>query len=109
MNGLQSALSLACAQLGLDIQFDKTLSFENQSCIEAPAHILNIGAPKGMLIFTDAAAMWPFREAIRAAGYGYSVLDNRPDDRASDICAFADVFKDWGWSGEAEKKPAWFG
>jgi hypothetical protein len=106
---LQTALSLACAQLGLDIQFDKILSFENQSCIEVPTHILNLGGPKGMLIFSDAAAMWPFRDAIRAGGYGYSVLDNRPHDRVSDIGLFADVFKDWGWSGDAEKKPAWFG
>jgi len=61
----------------------------------------DFGAPNGMLLFADwddSAA-----KAAIAAGYGFSCVSpsTRPHEDETDM------FRDWGWAGAAEQRPAW--
>jgi hypothetical protein len=41
------------------------------------------------------------------AGYGYSVLSD-PDPRSIfDLESVKEMFSDWGWAAEVERKPPW--
>ena len=108
MSGLQLALQQACAKLGLAVDFDRTISLNAHLNITVPAYIVYLGGKNGMLIFTDMAIAWSNRMAIRAAGYGYTVLEDRPIGHVLDMDSFKDMFRDWGWSGPAELKPSCF-
>jgi hypothetical protein len=100
-------LARACRELGLQIEFDKAISLPDTTKFEAPAQIHNLGSARGMLIFTNTAIIDKYKAAIRAGGYGYSVLSDRSHDAVFNIEVFKEMFSDWGWSGELQFKPSW--
>jgi hypothetical protein len=107
MTGLQTVLSRVCNELGLDIDYDTVVKLDDRSSIKAVGHFPQLGAPNGMLIFCDINDFWPHHKAIRAAQYGFSVLEERQPDCEIDIISFKNIFSEWGWTGDQALKPSW--
>jgi hypothetical protein len=97
----------ACAELGLRVELGFGVTLGEGRHVRAIARLPDLGAPKGMLLFQSYDQVREFAEELRGAGYGYSVLDEPPPAEQYDSQAFRTVFRDWGWSGELGKKPAW--
>ena len=73
--------------------------------IEADVLVRSFGAAEGMLIVTESAAVWPFRDEIVRLGYGFSVMDPPAGPYLrDDVC---EVLENWGWSGDDSDWPAW--
>jgi hypothetical protein len=98
----------ACAELGLRAELGFTVTLPG-AVLYPFARICDLGAPKGMLLFTSSSEMKGQGEALVERGYGYSVLSEPRDDEEFDIDTFQEVFRDWGWSGEPDNAPSWIG
>lgn len=98
---------IAADDLGLAVVTPFELQLPSGQRVRAEALVESFGAPRGMLIFTDAAAVLPYDDEIEQAGYGFSVMDNPGPGaiyQASDVQV---VLNDWGWGGEDSDRPAW--
>jgi hypothetical protein len=73
--------------------------------IHADVLVRSFGAAEGMLIVTESAAVWPFRDEIVQLGYGFSVMD--PPGGPYDPDNVREVLEDWGWSCDDSDCPAW--
>jgi hypothetical protein len=96
--------------LGLRIVAPFTLTLPSGARVEADVLLQEFGAPKGMLLVTEAEKVPKDIDAIFSAGYGCSVL-SEPISPAvlsrEDLESTVDVLRDWGWAGEPDKTPAW--
>jgi uncharacterized protein YjaG (DUF416 family) len=62
-----------------------------------------------MLLVTDDELVWPHRESIVQAGYGFSVLtDPGPKPEfLPPLGEVMDMLRDWAWTGPPENEPIW--
>ncbi len=107
MKRLSEWLWRACAELDLRIELNFNLSLPNNSDVAAVARIHDLGAAKGMLVFSSYDQIQNLTKDILAAGYGFSVLDEPSPQEEFDLKSFKEMFIDWGWSGKLGRKPAW--
>lgn len=95
--------------LGIDIVVPYCVRLANGKEVLAVALVKHFGYGKGMLIFADADAVWPYRTELLDSGYGYSVLEE-PTTKADehyDRESFVDILSDWEWTGAVDDKPDW--
>lgn len=71
------------------------------------ARMCDLGAPKGMLLFTSFSEIRDYYESLLEQGFGFSVLTEPPPNEEFDIDTYREVFRDWGWSGEEDQAPSW--
>ena len=107
MKTLKEQLAKACAELGLKIDVEFTLSLEGGSKIRHVARIQNLGSTNGMLIIRSFDEVKGHSDELDKAGYGYSVLDEPYTEEGYDIDGCKEMFVDWGWSGDPQSKPDW--
>src|SRR5689334_8412927 len=107
MTRLQSMLSRACEELGLTVAIPFTMSLPDGGELRAQALLPQLGASKGMVIVSNYEDLLGRADELVASDYGYSVLSEPEPTETYDVESFAEMFRDWGWSGGAEKKPAW--
>ena len=107
MKRISEWLWRACAESGLRIELDFQISIPNKPDVVAVARIHDLGAAKGMLVFSSYDQIQNSTNEILAAGYGFSVLDEPSPREEFDLESFKEMFIDWGWSGELGRKPAW--
>jgi arsenate reductase len=104
---MQEQLSKACRELGLHIDLDFELSLASGRRLVALARIQELGAPNGMLILSSVDPIAHASDEITEAGYGYSVLSQPRSSEGYSSQGCIDMFSDWGWSGNANRRPAW--
>jgi len=95
--------------LGLRLTAPASILLPSGDRVNADALLLDFGGPKGMVLVTDDNIVWPHREALLEAGYGFSVLS---EPRTSieiprELDDVIDVLRDWGWAGAPENEPTW--
>jgi hypothetical protein len=105
---LTQQLTRACLALDLpiDVGFVADLGKGNQ--IRSVARIRNLGAKRGMLVFSAFEPIRDHADRLVEAGYGISILSEPSRDDPDDLDACLDMFSEWGWSGPADRRPDWF-
>lgn len=101
-----TALQRACDELDLRIISPFRIMLDGKE-INAAALVEDLGATKGMIIVSDSNEVWEMRDAIRAHGYGFSVLDESSDSEVFELSSYVEVFRDWGWACESKAAPDW--
>lgn len=94
--------------LGIEIVTPFEMTFPNGSRITVSALVKNFGAKRGMLVDEDWNVLKPHADLMVECGYGYSAMSGGPADQY-ERSEIIEVLEDWGWSGAADKKPAWLG
>ncbi len=92
--------------LGLSIEAPYSLSVRDGIILQVPVLVRDFGASEGMLIVEDYLQIADYQDELIDRGYGFSTMSpavSSDYDRESVIS----VLSDWGWSGKADKKPAW--
>lgn len=107
MTNLAQQLQAACDVFELRIDLDHVVRMGTGDNLRAIARIRDLGAENGMLIFTDFEPIRAHVDRLVDAGYGFSVLSEPSRDDPDDLDACLDMFRDWGWSGPADRRPDW--
>jgi len=108
MSKLQDEILLACRQLKLQVDFDFQVTLDDGHKVKAAARVRDVGAKNGMLVVSDFEDIKNSVDSIINAGYGYSVIDEPGPSMQFDLESYAEMFRDWGWSGGKGREPDWF-
>ena len=84
--------------LGVSVEFNYTVSLDDQTQLFAFARFPSLGAANGMLIFTGYEQVKPYWSRLADLGFGFSVLDEITGSGEFDVDAFREMLIDWGWS-----------
>lgn len=103
MGGLIPYLELGCRSFGLGIDLNYAVNLPNGVTVVSPVRITGVGLQKGVLVFTNSDTVWPLRQHIVEAGYGYTVLDDATSGYEFDSTSFREMIIDWGWSGAMQR------
>lgn len=104
---LQEEIIAIAKILGLDVVAPCTVKLAPGKEVVATALIRGFGARNGMLVVEDYQQVEELLEAIRMAGFGFSVLRGRREGAALDVDGFINVLRDWGWNGDQGTEPNW--
>lgn len=107
MKRLAEWIERACGELGLRTELGFRVSLPDLPDVTTVAHIHDLGAANGMLIFSSYEEVRDLTKDLLKAGYGFSVLDEPSSEEEFDLASFKEMFIDWGWSGDLGQKPAW--
>jgi hypothetical protein len=107
MKKLLSWLVQACDELGLHVDPDFTITLDGKHMVHAVARVRGLGAENGMLVISDYEEARDHLAEITRAGYGFSILDEPSSQGEYDLESYAQVFRDWGWSGVETQRPLW--
>ena len=107
MSTLLSQLVQACDELGLQMDSGFAITLDGKHKVHAVARVRDLGAENGMLVISSVDDVKAHRAEITQAGYGFSVLDEPSSQEEFDLESYAQVFRDWGWSGIETQRPAW--
>ena len=108
MSRLQQDLIRTAQELGLRLSLDYAITFADGKTISFEAYLPDLGSPSGTLVSDsslelDAAT----RNELRSRGLGLSTYGEPPPSELFDIEGYIEMFSEWGWSGEIERKPSW--
>lgn len=104
---LQKRSARACSELGLTIDLDFELELPSGQRVAALARVRNLGAKNGMIIVRSFPDLGSCATELLGSGFGYSVLAEPREGEDFDLGSFAEMFSDWGWSGDDADKPSW--
>ncbi len=93
-------------ELGIEIEAPFSLLMTDGSNLNAGFIVKYFGGTCGMLIFKNYREVKPYINEIKNKGYGFSILDE-PEMEYINIDDYIDVLRDWGWSGDVNRKPNW--
>src|ERR1700689_410781 len=93
----------AAKDLGIRVSAPFAVQVPGHEPINYEAHIVDFGGPKGAVVGVLSDKL----DDCRATqGYYYSNLS--PSYRDYGRQHFIETLNDWGWSGPAELRPAWY-
>jgi hypothetical protein len=98
----------ACRELGLSCRLLPEIELSSAQKLVPLAAISDVGGKNGMLIFARYSEIEPFLDEVRNCGFGFSVLSEPGRNETFDLERYKEMFRDWGWSGAADNRPAWF-
>jgi hypothetical protein len=107
MSTLAKRVWRACSALGLRAEFGYRPVLPSGGTVVAVAWIKDLGAPKGMLLFSDTNEFRNYAQELISVGYGCSVVGEPRLYEDFDLSEFEEMFRDWGWSGVLGMKPVW--
>jgi hypothetical protein len=108
MTMMQEYLKRAAAELGLTIKLGYDVKLPDGITIVSEALFPELGNPKGTLVFCSSVQLdSKIRRDLMAEGYGISTFSEPLSGEIYDVTNYADMFLEWGWSGDASQKPQW--
>jgi signal transduction histidine kinase len=107
MSKLLSWLVQACDELGLHVDREFKITLDGEHVVHAVARVRGLGAENGMLVISDYDEVKAHLAEISKAGYGFSILDEPSSQEEYDLESYAQMFRDWGWSGTETPRPLW--
>lgn len=102
-----SWLVRACDELGLHVDREFTITLDGKHMVHAVARVRGLGAESGMLVILDYDEVKAHLTEITRSGYGFSILDEPSSQEEYDLESYAQMFRDWGWSGIETQRPLW--
>ena|SRR6266446_5459598 len=101
LSKLQRQWRHARTQLGLCVKTPFKLRLADGSSVVADVLLQGYGAPQGMLIFSDYADVKEKKDAVIAAGYGYSCMPQPSEVEIQSLERVRDALADWGRDASA--------
>jgi hypothetical protein len=95
----------AAAALGVNVRGPATVQLPSGSELVADLLVEHFGAPAGTLVFSDADACWPHKQALRDLGYAASsYAEPTQPMECSDL---REMLLEWTWCGSEAQRPSW--
>lgn len=107
MNKLQEFLRRAGTDLGIQVIAPFELTLGNGRKLLVEALLPELGASKGMIVVRMYDDLREISDELVRLGYGYSVLDEPLPNEDYDVETYVELFRDWGWGAENERRPGW--
>ena len=97
----------AAADLGLDVTAPFALADPVAGTLECVALVRNFGSEKGTVVIAVGPAYSHVARVAAEAGMFSSAI-NVPAYASYDRSLFVATLNDWGWYGDAARKPPWY-
>jgi hypothetical protein len=110
MNRMQEYLLRAAEILSLKITIDPSFRLSNGKVLFFDALLHNLSNQNGILILNSDHNIQlesDVRQELSRSGFGVSEFGGPTKNEMFDIDSYIEMFSEWGWSGETEKRPAW--
>lgn len=104
---LASGWERAATLLGLEIITPFVATLAGGVQVAADVWVKRFGAPNGMLLITDYSKVRHNLDALRGAGFGFSVLEEPTEVDQLVLDEFIELLRDWGWAGGPGNEPSW--
>jgi hypothetical protein len=108
MNKMQEFLLRAGRDLNIQVVAPFELVLDSGKKISAEALFPQLGAPKGTIVYQSINSYQEILDEIKKMGYTCSVFGEPLPNEEYDPESYKEMFTEWGWTGENNKKPAWF-
>lgn len=107
MTNLQAKLVAVCQILGLVIELDVPVILPSGHTLHPEARIAHLGSALGMLVFRDGQYDYDLIRTLCDTEYGFTQLTPPSDPTEYDLEVCIEMFSEWGWAGDPDKRPAW--
>jgi hypothetical protein len=108
MNDMPKYLVRAAEELGLRITVAHVVTLSGGRPLHSEAYFPDLGNPRGTLVFRPTGDLDnSARQELKAQGYGISTFSEPLPSETFEIENYAEMFSEWGWSGEMNQRPSW--
>ena len=107
-NPLQQELDRAAKELGLRVVIGYAAHLSNGAAIQSQAQFPDLGGASGTIVFdSQDTCDAETRRELAALGFSLSTFYQPSSDEDFDLGSYAEMFKEWGWTGDEHRKPSW--
>jgi hypothetical protein len=110
MNRMQEYLVRAAKILSMKITIDPSFRLSNGKLLFFDALLHNLSNRNGIFVWNSDHNIQlesEAREELNRSGFGVSEFGGPSKSEMFDIDNYIEMFSEWGWSGEADERPAW--
>lgn len=107
MDRMQDYLIRAGEELGIRVIVPFELLMDSGRLLSADALLPDLGAPKGTIVLRSSDEVSRVAAELEKLGYTYSVFGEPLPGEEYDVDSYKEMFSDWGWAAESERKPRW--
>ena len=107
MNKLQAYLVRAGNELGIQVIAPFELKLESGARLCAEALLPQLGAPKGTVVIQSYDEIRHIADELKKLGYTFSSFGEPLPNEDYDVEGYMEMFRDWGWASDEERKPDW--
>jgi hypothetical protein len=111
MNRMQEFLLRAADYLSLKITIDPSFKLSNGKVLFFDALFHNLSNPEGIFIMNSdhgGQLERAERDELNISGFGVSEFGSPLKNETFEIDNYIEMFSEWGWSGDPNKRPVWF-
>jgi hypothetical protein len=108
MNRMQEWLERAAKELGIEIIVGFVIRLPDGSSFTTQALLPNLGADKGTVVIDSSFEVNLFAERyLLEQGFTISSFSAPLQNEIFDLDGYAEMFSEWGWTGDESLKPEW--
>lgn len=108
MNRMQEWLARAAKELGLRVEIGRIVILASGRPVVSQALFPDLSCPLGNLVFrSDETPDASTRRELSERGFGISTFSEPRAEGVFDLDSYAEMFAEWGWTGNAAAKPTW--
>ena len=108
MNRMQEWLTRAAEELGIRIVVGHVACLSNGKTVQAQVFFPDLGSVHGTLVFSSVDAPDAVhRRHLVEQGFAMSTFSEPLPNEEFDLRNYADMFAEWGWTGDIGLKPVW--
>ena len=93
--------------LGVEVVAPYSVELPSGARVDAVVLVGHFGGPVGMLVVTDYAQVRHLLRELEDAGFGFAVLEEPDESEPFVLEEYADMLRDWTWTGKDGDVPAW--
>lgn len=108
MNRMQEYLVRAADELGIRVEVAYPIILSDGRKLISQARFPDLGNASGTLVFCSSDNVdVNARRELKAHGCGISTFSEPLPNEVFDAGNYAEMFAEWGWTGELTSKPSW--
>ena len=97
----------AGSALGVEVVAPYSMMLPSGVRVDAVVLVRRFGGSTGMLVVTDFAQVRHVSREFEDAGFGFAVLEEPDASEPFVLEEYADMLRDWTWTGDDGDEPAW--
>ncbi len=108
MSKLQEYLVRAAQALGLRLSLDYAITFADGKTISFEVYLPDLGRASGTLVTNSSFKLDSAkRQELLTRGIGLTTYGEPPPNEIFEIEGYIEMFSEWGWAADIDRKPSW--
>ncbi len=108
MSHMQEWLARAANELGVRIKVGHVARLTDGTSLPTKALFPDLGSAAGTIVLSsDDVIEASIRRDLIAQGFSISAFSEPLANEEFDVASYAEMFSEWGWTGDNDQKPEW--